>query len=238
MRLEDLNEALRRSNPERARLTAELRDLRGKFDLLTARQEALLAKARPEDRAEYLANAAARYDVQASLTTALETSAASISDLEHALRNLPRDWHAAMPGRGLFSAVFFVRSFRIEDGKPAAYDPFWIETCIKREGAEDEKLLALHAAWASGGALRPNGSDPSDPVFAVRRPFGPERDAARAPCGGCGGMRCVIGYKELAHWTEDDDWPYLQSLSVLCHVCPRLTPLAARRDLPPPRLHP
>jgi len=236
MDIETLTEALGRAEAARRPLAEHLRARQEESAGTAKRQEELEKAPRSSDRTEYLRNAEYLHTALTAVAL-LKPRVQAAQDLEHALKYLPYDWHAAMPGRGLFVVRFFVRSFRIDDGKPAAFDPFWIETCVKRDGAGDGDLLALHAAWASGGALRPGGKGPSDPLLPVRKPFGAESEAAREPCD-CGASGYVIGFKEMTHWTEDDDWPYLQSLSVLCLACPRLTTFAERRDLPPPKLYP
>lgn len=237
MDIETLTEALGRAEAARKPLAESLQSRRGDSERLAKRQQELEKAAHCSDRSEYLRNAEALHTALTAVAL-LKPRVQAALDLEHALKYLPYDWHAAMPGRGLFVVRFFVRSYRVEDGKPAAFDPFWIETCAKRDGDGDADLLALHAAWASGGALRPGGKGPSDPLVPVRKPFGAETEAARKQCGRCNEMGYVIGFKEMTHWTEDDDWPYLQSLSVLCLRCPELTTFAERRDLPPPKLYP
>lgn len=236
MDLETLTEALGRAETARAPLAAALHRNRAEAERLAKRQEELAKAARCDDRAEYLRNAECLYAARGQVV-ALEPRLKAAQELEHALKYLPYDWHAAMPGRGLFQARFFVRSYRIEDGKPAAFDPFWIEACTRRDGKEDARCLALHATWTSGGDLRPGGAGPSEPLIGVRRPFGPEADAARVRCGDCGASGYVLGFMELGHWSEDP-LPYRQSLGVLCLACPVLKTLAERTDDSPVRLYP
>ena len=235
MNLETLTEASGRAEAARKPLVAALLRNRKESERLAKRQEELAQSARCDDRPEYLRNAESFYAARGQVV-ALEPRIRAAQELEYALKYLPYDWHAATPGRGQFHACFFVRSYRVEDGKPAFFDPFWIETCARRDGPEDDKCLALHATWASGGELRPGGTGPSDPLIRVRKPFGPEAEAARAPCA-CGASGYVVGFMELGHWSEEP-LPYRQSLSVLCPACPNLMPLAERVDDALIRLYP
>ncbi|MEK7546451.1 MAG: hypothetical protein AAB554_05290 [Patescibacteria group bacterium] len=236
MRLETLDDALLRARAAHEPLRSREWELKDEHDRCAKLHQEFFDAGRADGREAFLENAGRLFDAQAA-AAALAPIIAASKDLQHALQYARHAWKVAMPGHGQSAARFFVRSFRIEDGKPVAYDPFWIETCVEI-GVDDLSKLALHAVWASGGDLRPGGSGPSDPILPVRRPFGPASEAARRRCSVCGDDGYVIGFKELCHWTEDDDWPYLQSLSTLCLTCPRLELIAERSDLPPAKLHP
>lgn len=236
MRLETLDDALCRVEAGSKPLSARAQLLRSALDGHERAHKRYMDAPRAEAREAYLMNAASLFDARAEFLR-LQEELQAAHDLERTLRYIRCDWKVAMPGCGTFVASFFVRSYRIEGGKPAAYDPFWIESCVLR-GEEYDGLMARHATWASGGELRPGGSGPSNPLLPVRVPFGPAEEAARAPCGTCGVSGHVIGYKEFVHWTEDDDVQYRQSLKLLCLACPRIALLAERSDPKPVRLNP
>ena len=238
MRNEDLEHAWRRAHAAALPLRDRQKTLRDVIERFKRRQTELEAEGRPDEADEYAANAKRLYGClmeQGSLAPRLKAA----DELERALKGLPSSWIVGMPGVGTGGAHFFVRSYRIEDGKPAAYDPFWIETCIKEPHEDLERLMELHARWLAG-TLRTAKGGPSDPLIGVAKPFGREDEAARVPCAACGASAYVVGWKELTHWgaeSEDDDWPWRQSLYVLCLTCPRLTLLAERADAKPPKLH-
>jgi hypothetical protein len=236
MRLETLDDALSRADAIRKPIRADVEHFRSASRQCASFHDRCLQSPRDEERDAFLQNAARLFDTRAAHVIR-EAELRAADDLERTFRYIRSEWKVAMPGCGVFAASFFVRSYRIEDGKPVAYDPFWIESCVLR--AEDhESLIALHATWASGGKLRPDGSGPSDPLFPVRAPFGPVEDAARAPCAACGKSGYVIGHKEFVHWTEDSDVTYRQSLKLLCLECPCIVTLAERSDERPIKLHP
>lgn len=239
MRNEDLEHAWRRAHADALPLRDRHKTLREVIERFKRRQTELEAKGRPDEADEYAANAKRLYGClmeQGSLAPRLKAA----DELERALRGLPSSWIVGMPGRGTGGAHFFVRSYRIEDGKPAAYDPFWIETCVRASDGDLEAGMALHAHWLAG-TLRTVKGGPADPCIGVVEPFGPAEAAARIPCGECGASAYVVGWKELTHWgaeSDDDDWPWRQSLHALCLACPRLALLAERADAKPPKLHP
>ena len=233
MRLEDLKSAL---EPAREAVRASQKlctALRDEIEAIRRRRSELEKEPQRASAAEYLESAGRLYGKLIEQRELLARHK-PLEALERALRGLPHDWIAAMPGCGLFCVHFFVRNFRIEEGKPAAVEPFWIESCAERPAEKLELLLGLHARWLSG-TLRPDGPGPADPLMPLRHPFGPVEEAAVSRCA-CGADGYVIGYTELGHWTEDDDWPYRQSLDLLCLACAKLTPLAERSDLPRAKL--
>ncbi len=149
-------------------------------------------------------------------------------DLWLMLNYLPYAWQTSMPGCGGGGRYFFVRSYRIENGKPVAYDPFWIETCLK----DREKLAELQARTC---IRESNGFRWADPQMPLARPFGPAHEAERMPCA-CRSSGYVVGDVPLTpdHQTK----MYRQSLYTLCVVCPKLTLLAERFDAKYIKLHP
>lgn len=237
MRYEDLQEAEERADallqPLRERHNALLAEITG----LKAEREALEASP-SQDGAE-------RYTAVARSLWAVMTEAAPVQRrlreliaLLTPLRGLSYDWRIAMPGHGPPAGRFFVRSFRIEEGKPVAWEPFWIEDCVRRDGPADAALLDRHATWASGGSLHSGNVEWLPPSVPTKRPFGTANEAARQPCR-CGAQGYVIGSVNFMHWGEDDDSGFPQDLHLLCLACPTLTLLAERRDPSPvPKLWP
>ena len=186
------------------------------------------------DMSAYLAACAEHYALlQRHEPLSQESSKARL--LADALRDLTRTWHMAIPGRGIGSvAWFFVRSHSVQDGKPAAYDPFWVEELIADEHGNFPSWREWHAAWASGDG----GRRAIAPYIDVPRPFGQESEAERMACAECGASGYVIGCKDVIVISgKEEFWPK-QLLCVLCPSLAHLQVLARRRDKHVVRLHP
>lgn len=211
-----------------------------KLDAAKAERRRLLERQRrilgtptsDEGNREYMVNAARLYGLKSDFDD-LEPIVRDLEKLVVVLSHLRLDWTLAMPGVGTGGAWFFVRNYRLEDGKPAAYDPFWVEDIVEDQRGERAELAAR-----SPRGPEQDGWEPAH--FAVPRPFGSFEEAATEPCPVCQASAFVIGHKELTHWDEDsvDKRPYVQSLDLLCLACERLTPMARREDARPLKLHP
>lgn len=172
----------------------------------------------------YRANAAANR---------LQRTLKNLMMLRSAAHGLMYGWNAAFPGEGIGGTCWFlVRRFSLdEQGRPASYDPFWIEDCVHDPAALD---AVRRKKW-------PKGVAPAQPYFKLSRPFGTIEEADRRKCPFCGKLRFVIGCKELTYWAhafgDDDRRPFVQELHVLCLDCPRLLLIARREDPAPVKLH-
>ncbi|WKZ28640.1 MAG: hypothetical protein QY323_03815 [Patescibacteria group bacterium] len=151
------------------------------------------------------------------------------SELGQFLRYLPRGWPASMPGYGTGQIHFFVRSHRIENGRPVAYDPFWIETCVIDDRGKMDEMKRRTTD-------KVNGMRWSPPLMPLARPFGPAGEAERAPCA-CGRAAYVVGSREFPGLGRSSSHAFRQALYALCLVCPKLTLLAERADTALVKLH-
>jgi hypothetical protein len=228
-------ESLVRADTEARRRAASscdaLRGLQQAFKTLQKRQTEILAAAVGADAKEFGDVCRRLFETKQAIGR-LKPEAENDQRLVSAIAAVRHDWKFAMPGHGGFGAWFLVRSFRLEDGKPVAYDPFWAEELVE-EGPDGAELRGRKAA-------DPGKDGYARPAFALARPFGKLAEAATAECGACGQPAAVVGFKDLAHWCDDPDgdWPYRQELHAFCFACPRLTLLAERQDDKPARLHP
>lgn len=152
------------------------------------------------------------------------------SELGSFLRHLPLDWTAAMAGKATGLVRFFVRSHRIENGRPVAYDPFWIEACIVDHRNEMDELKKRDTRLV-------NGFRWGAPLMPLATPFGSADEAERAPCA-CGRAAYVVGSREFPGLGRSSNHAFRQALYALCLACPKLTLLAERADTALVKLHP
>ena len=236
---ETLAIAFKKAEAAERDLSSRMRSLAARVTILQQAHADDLATPRAESREAYLEAAGRLYDHRLEVE-ALKPDLARAELLTRALKCLPWDWRTAMPGVGTGGSHFFVRSYRIEDGKPAAYDPFWIDACAVRDGKDDADVLVRFLRWQAGARSAGGKTTWGKPSIDVPVPFGDASEAKRLPCGSCGQDGYVIGYKELVFWGEDEyhEHRYRQWLGVLCTDCPRLALIAERHDNPAPRLHP
>lgn len=151
------------------------------------------------------------------------------SELDSCLTYLPFGWKSAMAGVGMGLVHFFARSYRVESGKPAAYDPFWIETCLRDDRNEMTELKSRTTAKVDGFSWEP-------PLMALSKPFGAADEAARVPCV-CGRSAYVVGSREFPSLGRSAHHAFRQALYALCLACPKLTLLAERADTALVKLH-
>ncbi|MFA5854203.1 MAG: hypothetical protein WC866_03885 [Patescibacteria group bacterium] len=153
----------------------------------------------------------------------------SESELGRFLWFLPLGWVASMAGVGTGLVHFFVRSHRIKNGKPVAYDPFWIETCIADERNERVDLMSRTTEKVGTFRWEP-------PLLPLARPFGSADEAERTPCS-CGRAAYVVGSREFPGLGRSAHHAFRQALCALCLACPKLTLLAERADTGLVKLH-
>ncbi len=152
------------------------------------------------------------------------------SELDYFLTYLPLSWKSAMAGVGMGLVQFFVRSYRIKNGEPVVYDPFWIETCLRDDGNE-------MAALKSRTTAKVNGCSWAPPLMTLAKPFGAVDEAERTVCV-CGRTAYVVGSREFPGLGRSAHHAFRQALYALCLACPKLTLLAERADTGLVKLHP
>lgn len=238
MQREDLENAARRALEIAKPMRAEQRQLDGEAKHHKRLQTELEEVADGTAFHEYETNARKLFGVLIRLRL-LVPGLEAAQRLEDFLRYIGTSWRICAPGYGTGSVYFFVRSYRIDDGKLIAYDPFWPREVITgydtKEGLE---YMALYMLWSIGLPARLHGGGTlCPPQIATAKPFGPETEAARIDCPACKCLAYVVGHKELpAPFSENDR--YTQGVYALCLECPRLTLIAERSDSELVKLHP